>query len=70
MYILKELLYFQNIGIWKEKYELLNDTVSFLIATCEDSIGGQLKQEFLSIKNMWETIFSVNKIMKHTFQII
>lgn len=47
--------------MWKEKYEMLNDTVSFLIATCEDSIGAQLKQEFLSITTTWETIFSVNR---------
>lgn len=46
--------------MWKEKYELLNDTVSFLIATCEDSIVIELKQEFQNITVTWETIFLVN----------
>ncbi|CAH1403532.1 unnamed protein product [Nezara viridula] len=53
--------YFQDIGVWKEKYQLLGDTVSFLIATTEDQIAAQLKEQYRLLTAMWEFIFSNTK---------
>lgn len=49
----------QDIGVWREKYQLLGETVSFLIATTEDPIACQLKEKYRFISNKWDYIFSV-----------
>lgn len=43
--------------MWKEKYDKLGDTVSFLVATCEPSVAEQLKNQFLQITMNWDALF-------------
>ncbi|XP_050548154.1 muscle-specific protein 300 kDa-like, partial [Daktulosphaira vitifoliae] len=74
----EQIEYFQNIGVWKEKYELLNDAVSFLVVTCEESTAESLKQEFMNISHLWDSVFSnaknylqsgdLNRIRKEYFE--
>ncbi|XP_060527804.1 muscle-specific protein 300 kDa isoform X12 [Cylas formicarius] len=49
--------FFQDISVWKDKYQLLGETVSFLIATCEDSISLQLREAYQNMTDRWNTIY-------------
>lgn len=54
--------FFQDITIWRDNYQLLGDTVSFLIATCEDNIALDLKNQYSTMTDRWERIYPfVNK---------
>lgn len=49
--------FFQDISVWKEKYQLLSDTVSFLVATCEDNVSQELHDRFGRMTSRWEQLF-------------
>jgi len=53
------MLYGQDVSVWKDKFQLLGDTVSFLIATCEDQVAHELKERYLRISARWEDLFQV-----------
>lgn len=54
--------FFQDITVWSDNYQLIGDTVSFLIATCNDKIALELRDQFQKLTNRWEQIFPlVNK---------
>ncbi|XP_017768073.1 PREDICTED: nesprin-1 [Nicrophorus vespilloides] len=54
--------FFQDISVWRDKYQLLGDTVSFLIATCEDKIAMQLRDHYSNMTERWEKLYPhVNK---------
>lgn len=46
--------------MWKDKHQKLGDTVSFLIATCEDQVVTELKDKYLAINARWENLFPVS----------
>lgn len=54
--------FFQDISVWRDNYQLLGDTVSFLIATCEDKIALELKIRYQNMIDRWEKLYPlVNK---------
>ncbi|VEN42511.1 unnamed protein product, partial [Callosobruchus maculatus] len=54
--------FFQDISVWRDNYQLLGDTVSFLIATCEDQIALELKDRYQAMTDKWNRIYPhVNK---------
>lgn len=54
--------FFQDISVWRDNYQLLSDTVSFLIATCEDKIASDLREQFSSMTSRWDKLYpTVNK---------
>lgn len=60
----QKMEFFQDISLWKEKHQMLGDTVSFLVATCEDPIALDLKNRYSSMTSRWENIFEeVEKYM-------
>ena len=57
--------FFADISTWKEKYVMLSDTVAFLMATCDNNIGQDLKDRMDVIINNWEQLFAlVEKYMR------
>ena len=52
----------QDVSVWKDKFQLLGDTVSFLIATCEDQVAHELKERYLRISGRWEDLFQVREL--------
>lgn len=55
----------QDLSVWKEKHQQLNDTVSFLVATCEDSIANELRDRYGRLNALWEELFpSIKHYMK------
>lgn len=62
--------FFQDIAIWKEKYQLLGDTVSFLIATCEDPVALELRNQHALITTRWDKIFANTKQYMHAGNLI
>lgn len=53
----EKMEFFQDISVWRDNYQLLGDTVSFLIATCEDKICLELKERYQSMTDRWEKIY-------------
>jgi len=43
--------------VWKERHQHLSDTVSFLVATCEENVVRELREQFGHITAMWDNIF-------------
>ncbi|GFG37468.1 hypothetical protein Cfor_07190, partial [Coptotermes formosanus] len=62
--------YFQDLSVWKDKFQLLGDTVSFLIATCEDQVAHELKERYLRISGRWEDLFQHVKQYMHAGDIL
>lgn len=58
----EQMEFFQNISLWRDNYQLLGDTVNFLIATCQDQISIELKDRFQVMTDRWDKIYpQVNK---------
>ncbi|XP_064211053.1 muscle-specific protein 300 kDa isoform X18 [Tribolium castaneum] len=58
----EKMEFFQDISVWRDNYQLLGDTVSFLIATCEDKIAVELKIRYQNMTDRWEKLYpQVNK---------
>lgn len=53
----EKMEFFQDISVWKDNYQLLGDTVSFLIATCEDKIALELKIKYQNMTDRWEKLY-------------
>lgn len=53
----EKMEFFQDISVWRDNYQLLGDTVSFLIATCEDNVAAELRQHYQIMTNRWDKIY-------------
>ncbi|XP_075225316.1 muscle-specific protein 300 kDa isoform X2 [Lycorma delicatula] len=62
--------FFQDVSVWKDKHQKLGETVSFLIATCEDQVANELKDKYLKINARWENIFPHVKQYMHAGDIL
>lgn len=62
--------FFQDISLWKDNYQLLGDTVSFLIATCEDGIALELKNHYQVMTNRWEKLYPLVNKYSHAGDIL
>lgn len=62
--------FFQDISIWKDKHQMLGDTVSFLIATCDDQVVQDLKQHYTVMTQRWESLFPKVKHYMHAGDIL
>lgn len=62
--------FFQDISLWKDNYQLLGDTVSFLIATCEDGIATELKNHYQVMTNRWEKLYPLVNKYSHAGDIL
>ncbi|XP_012271233.1 nesprin-1 isoform X8 [Orussus abietinus] len=61
----EKMEFFQDISVWKDKYQQLSDTVSFLIATSEDRVALRLKDKFMELTSRWERLFPEAKQYMH-----
>lgn len=62
--------FLQDLSVWKDKHQLVSDTVSFLIATCEDQVAVDLKDKFVSINTRWENLFPVSLFCSLYFTVV
>lgn len=53
----EKMEFFQDISVWRDNYQLLGDTVSFLIATCDDKIALELRDKYQTMTDRWEKIY-------------
>lgn len=56
--------------MWHEKYQLLSDTVSFLVATCDIPVTSELKEDFTKLSMKWESLFQHVKQYQHAGQML
>ncbi|GAB0095245.1 nesprin-1 [Sergentomyia squamirostris] len=66
----ERLEFFQDISIWREKYQLIVDTGNFLAGTCEDDISTELKTKLNDMTSRWERLFGVTKHYVHAGDIL
>lgn len=62
--------FFQDITIWRDNYQLMGDTVSFLIATCEDDVALELKDQYAKMTDRWDKIYPVVNKYSHAGDIL
>ncbi|ODN01313.1 Nesprin-1 [Orchesella cincta] len=62
--------FLQDVAVWHEKYQLLNDTVSFLVATCDTPVTTELKEDFAKLSMKWESLFQHVKQYQHAGQML
>lgn len=64
------LEFFQDISVWRDKHQLLGDIANFLIATCQDSIATELKNNYTNMSSRFEALFSNTKQYMHAGDIL
>ncbi|XP_071567068.1 muscle-specific protein 300 kDa isoform X8 [Temnothorax nylanderi] len=62
--------FFQDISVWKDKHQQLSDTVSFLIATSDESVAFRLKERYTNLTARWEQLFHEAKQYMHAGDLI
>ncbi|XP_071454862.1 muscle-specific protein 300 kDa-like [Hetaerina americana] len=62
--------YFQDLSVWKDRYQLIGDTVSFLAASCEDRVSQDLRERFELMSSRWEGLFQHVKQYMHAGDIL
>lgn len=62
--------FFQDISVWKDKYQQLSDTISFLIATSDESVAFRLKERYTNLTSKWERLFQEAKQYMHAGDLI
>ncbi|XP_029680499.1 nesprin-1 isoform X2 [Formica exsecta] len=66
----EKMEFFQDISVWKDKHQQLSDTVSFLIATSDESVAFRLKERYANLTARWEQLFQEAKQYMHAGDLI
>ncbi|KAJ8984006.1 hypothetical protein NQ317_006860, partial [Molorchus minor] len=66
----EKMEFFQDISVWRDNYQLLGDTVSFLIATCEDQISLELRDTYQTMTDRWDKIYPLVNKYSHAGDIL
>lgn len=61
----EKMEFFQDISVWKDKYQQLSDTVSFLIATTDEDVALKLRDRYTDLTIRWDGLFSEAKQYMH-----
>lgn len=66
----QQMEFFQDITLWRDNYQLLGDTVSFLIATTEDKVACDLKDQYQSMTERWDKLYPLVNKYSHAGDIL
>lgn len=66
----ERLEFFQDISQWKDKHQQLQDTVTFLIATCEEPIADELRDRFHQMSMRFSAVYAQTKQYMHSSDIL
>lgn len=66
----ERLEFFQDISLWKNKHQEMNDIVNFLIATCEPEIAIELRDKFQHLSLRFDNIYASTKQYMHSSDIL
>lgn len=61
----EKMEFYQDISVWRDNYQLLGDTASFLIATCEDKIAAELRDHYQNQTDRWEKLYPIVNKYSH-----
>lgn len=53
----ERLEFFQDITVWKEKHQLLRDSVDFLAATCTEEVASEVKRKYGDLTEKWDRLW-------------
>lgn len=66
----ERLDFFQDIPVWKDKFDALASSANYLIASCEEPIAQQLRQRHGALSERFERLFANTKQYMHAGDII
>lgn len=66
----EKLNFFQDISMWKDKFDALANAANYLIASCEQNIAQNLRQHHGSLSDRFERLFANTKKYMHAGDII
>ncbi|XP_031632357.1 nesprin-1 isoform X5 [Contarinia nasturtii] len=66
----ERLEFFQDISLWKNKYQEMHDIVNFLIAICEPEIVNELRDKFQQLTLRFDKIYASTKQYVHSSDIL
>lgn len=66
----ERLEFFQDISVWKEKHQELQDIVTFLVATCEPGVAAELRDKFQHLSLRFDAIYANTKQYVHSSDIL
>ncbi|XP_070139488.1 muscle-specific protein 300 kDa isoform X14 [Drosophila kikkawai] len=66
----ERLDFFQDIPVWKDKFDALANSANYLIASCEEPIAQQLRQRHGALSERFERLFANTKQYMHAGDII
>lgn len=66
----ERLEFFQDISQWKDKHQVLQDTATFLIATCEEPIADELRDKFHQLSMRFSALYAQTKQYMHSSDIL
>ncbi|XP_033150837.1 nesprin-1 [Drosophila busckii] len=66
----ERLEFFQDISVWKDKFDALANAANYLIASCEEPIAQQLRQRHGALAERFERLFASTKQYMHAGDII
>lgn len=66
----EKLNFFQNISVWKDKFDALGNSANYLIASCEENIAQSLRQQHGLLSERFEKLFVNTKKYMHAGDII
>ncbi|ETN58450.1 calmin [Anopheles darlingi] len=62
--------FFQNVNVYKEKFESLADTYNILKSTCDQETCYALERKYAQLASQWEQIFQLTKQYLHVGDIL
>lgn len=66
----ERLEFFQDISVWKDKFDSLANAANYLIASCEEPIAQQCRREHDALAERFERLFANAKQYMHAGDII
>lgn len=66
----EKLNFFQDISVWKDKFDALANSANYLIASCEENIAQNLRQQHGMLSERFERLFVNTKKYMHAGDII
>lgn len=66
----ERLEFFQDISQWKDRHQVLQDTATFLIATCEEPIADELRDKFHQLSMRFSAVYAQTKQYMHSSDIL
>jgi len=60
----------KDVGVWEEKFQVIRDTVAFLVATCDPEVTSKIQADFSRVEAVWNQVFQQVRQYQHLGHVI